>query len=95
MRERSPKAMEAERLAREGRASKAAQLAWDAIGSEFASRHTQYEMFYAGAQFVTRGHAYRTYDWSTATGMVDEIMERYQLAASMGPAQDGKSEAAE
>src|SRR3546814_13335919 len=24
------------------------KLAWDAIGSEFASRHTQYEMFYAG-----------------------------------------------
>src|SRR5215469_8589540 len=27
------------------------KLAWDAIGSEFASRHTQYEMFYAGATF--------------------------------------------
>jgi len=25
------------------------KLAWDAIGSEFGSRHTQYEMFYAGA----------------------------------------------
>src|SRR5262249_35467398 len=24
------------------------KLAWDAVGSEFASRHTQYEMFYAG-----------------------------------------------
>ncbi len=60
------------------------KLAWDAVGSEFASRHTQYEMFYAGAQFVTRGHAYRTYDWRAATGMVDEILERYDLAASMG-----------
>ena len=29
------------------------KLAWDAVGSEFASRHTQYEMFYAGATFVT------------------------------------------
>ena len=28
---------------------------WDAIGSEFGSRHTQYEMFYAGARFVTCG----------------------------------------
>ncbi|MFX7849930.1 4-hydroxyphenylacetate 3-hydroxylase C-terminal domain-containing protein, partial [Acinetobacter baumannii] len=27
------------------------KLAWDAVGSEFASRHTQYEMFYAGATF--------------------------------------------
>jgi 4-hydroxyphenylacetate 3-monooxygenase len=25
------------------------RLAWDIIGSEFAGRHQQYEMFYAGA----------------------------------------------
>ncbi len=62
------------------------KLAWDAVGSEFASRHTQYEMFYAGAQFVTRNHAYRTYDWNAATGLVDEILARYTLAESMGPA---------
>ena len=68
------------------------KLAWDAVGSEFASRHTQYEMFYAGAQFVTRGHAYRTYDWTAATGMVDEILAGYDLAASMG---GRKAEAAE
>jgi|TARA_B100000959_G_scaffold26112_1_gene25288 4-hydroxyphenylacetate 3-monooxygenase len=37
-------------------------LAWDAIGSEFAGRHTQYEMFYAGTQFVTRAHSMRIYD---------------------------------
>lgn len=60
------------------------KLAWDAIGSEFASRHAQYEMFYAGAQFVTRGHAYRTYDWDAATGMVDDILGRYDLKNSMG-----------
>lgn len=47
------------------------KLAWDAVGSEFASRHLQYEMFYAGAQFVTRGHSFRTYNWSSATGLVD------------------------
>jgi 4-hydroxyphenylacetate 3-monooxygenase len=38
------------------------KLAWDAVGSEFASRHTQYEMFYAGATFVTKGHSFRTFD---------------------------------
>ncbi|MQA80780.1 MAG: 4-hydroxyphenylacetate 3-monooxygenase [Streptosporangiales bacterium] len=47
------------------------KLAWDAVGSEFASRHLQYEMFYAGAPFVTRGHSFRTYDWPSATGLVD------------------------
>ncbi len=50
---------------------------WDAIGSEFGSRHTQYEMFYAGAQFVTRGHSFRTYDWAGATGLVDRLLAGY------------------
>jgi 4-hydroxyphenylacetate 3-monooxygenase len=54
------------------------KLAWDAIGSEFASRHTQYEMFYAGAQFVTRGHSFRTYDWSKAQSLVSTISDRYE-----------------
>ena len=30
------------------------KAAWDAVGSEFGSRHTQYEMFYAGARFCHR-----------------------------------------
>jgi 4-hydroxyphenylacetate 3-monooxygenase len=47
------------------------KAAWDAIGSEFGSRHTQYEMFYAGARFVATGHSYRTFDWAAARGMVD------------------------
>jgi len=55
------------------------KLAWDAVGSEFASRHAQYEMFYAGATFVTRGHSFRTYDWPSATGMVDRLMASYDL----------------
>jgi 4-hydroxyphenylacetate 3-monooxygenase len=50
------------------------KAAWDAIGSEFASRHTQYEMFYAGAQFVTRGHSFRTYDWAGAGALVDRLL---------------------
>jgi 4-hydroxyphenylacetate 3-monooxygenase len=57
------------------------KLAWDAIGSEFASRHTQYEMFYAGAQFVTRGHSFRTYDWSKAQSLVSTISDRYEAPA--------------
>ena len=51
------------------------KLAWDAIGSEFASRHTQYEMFYAGAQFVTQGHSFRTYDWDGADRLLDRMLE--------------------
>jgi 4-hydroxyphenylacetate 3-monooxygenase len=53
------------------------KLAWDAVGSEFGSRHLQYEMFYAGANMVTRGHAFRTWDWESTTGMVDQFMSTY------------------
>ncbi len=53
------------------------KLVWDAIGSEFASRHQQYEMFYAGAQFVTCGHSFRTYGWDRAAALVDGTLQRY------------------
>lgn len=62
------------------------KAAWDAIGSEFGSRHTQYEMFYAGAQFVTCGHSFRTYDWTAATGLVDKLLSGYELEPSPKPA---------
>jgi 4-hydroxyphenylacetate 3-monooxygenase len=60
------------------------KLAWDAIGSEFASRHSQYEMFYAGATFVTKGHSFRTYDWAQATGLVDGVMGSYSIGSNIG-----------
>jgi 4-hydroxyphenylacetate 3-monooxygenase len=56
------------------------KAAWDAIGSEFGSRHTQYEMFYAGARFVTSGHSYRTFDWPGAKALVDGLLASYDLA---------------
>jgi len=62
------------------------KAAWDAIGSEFGSRHTQYEMFYAGARFVTTGHSYRTFDWDGATRMVDDLMGSYDLSDELSRA---------
>ncbi|MCZ0737680.1 4-hydroxyphenylacetate 3-hydroxylase family protein [Phreatobacter sp. AB_2022a] len=56
------------------------KLAWDAVGSEFASRHTQYEMFYAGATFVTKGHSFRSYDWAGAERALGLMLEGYSLA---------------
>ena len=44
------------------------RLAWDLVGSEFASRHAQYEMFYAGPKHVTRGRAGFYFRWD----VVDE-----------------------
>ena len=55
------------------------KMVWDAVGSEFASRHLQYEMFYAGAQYVTRGHAYRTYDWERAAALSQRLGGTYDL----------------
>ncbi|WP_270935176.1 4-hydroxyphenylacetate 3-hydroxylase family protein [Falsiroseomonas oryzae] len=55
------------------------KLAWDAIGSEFGSRHLQYEMFYSGPQFAIRGNSYRFHDWSGPRGMVERFMDSYGL----------------
>ena len=55
------------------------KAAWDAIGSEFGSRHTQYEMFYGGARFVTAGHSLRSFDWNQATGLVEGLLASYDL----------------
>ena len=59
------------------------KAAWDAIGSEFGSRHTQYEMFYAGAQFVTAGHSYRTFGWKGADEMVQKLLASVSLEQPM------------
>jgi 4-hydroxyphenylacetate 3-monooxygenase len=61
------------------------KLAWDAVGSEFASRHTQYEMFYAGANFVTKGHSFRTFDWDRCTQLVDRMLDGYSLGDELSP----------
>ena len=55
------------------------KLAWDAIGSEFGSRQSQYEMFYAGGEHITRGRSFNNYDWDTATGMVDGLLASYDI----------------
>ncbi len=60
------------------------KLAWDAVGSEFASRHTQYEMFYAGATFVTKAHSYRTYDWPAAKELLDTMLASYDRSGEKG-----------
>ena len=53
------------------------KMVWDAIGSEFAGRHAQYEMFYAGAPFLTKGHMYRNYDFAGAKDLVARALAGY------------------
>lgn len=59
------------------------KLIWDAVGSEFASRHLQYEMFYAGAKYVTRGNSFRTYDWERAKSTPNQLLSKYTLEGSL------------
>ena len=50
------------------------RLAWDFIGSEFGSRHQQYEKFYGGASFLVKQNMYRNFDFKRATAMVDSAL---------------------
>ena len=79
--QRSPVSTPIERI-------KLMKLAWDALGSEFASRHVQYEMFYAGAPMVTRSHAFRTFDWNSAGMLVESLLSTYPAPAAAAGAGD-------
>lgn len=50
------------------------KLAWDLVGSEFANRHTQYEMFYAGPTHVTRGRLGYYFDWKVCEKEVERCV---------------------
>ena len=55
------------------------KLVWDAVGSEFAGRHHQYELFYAGAPFVAKGYAYRNYGYEQPVADVEAFLASYTL----------------
>lgn len=55
------------------------KLAWDAVGSEFAGRHQQYELFYAGAPFVVKGYAFRNYGFEGPLAEVDAFLAGYGI----------------
>jgi 4-hydroxyphenylacetate 3-monooxygenase len=50
------------------------RLLWDFLGSEFGSRHQQYEKFYGGPSFVAKQTLYRVFDFKRATALVDKAM---------------------
>lgn len=55
------------------------KLAWDAVGSEFASRHHQYEMFYAGSPAVARTYARLNYGLDEAVALAETFLAGYGL----------------
>jgi 4-hydroxyphenylacetate 3-monooxygenase len=50
------------------------KLAWDYLGSDFAGRHTQYEKFYAGPQFVHASYNFGNCPWNERKAQVDALM---------------------
>jgi 4-hydroxyphenylacetate 3-monooxygenase len=50
------------------------RLLWDFLGSEFGSRHQQYEKFYGGASFLVKTNVYRNFDWQRAGALVDAAL---------------------
>jgi len=57
------------------------KLAWDLLGSELATRHQQYEKFYAGPPYVVRDHSFREAPWPKFHKIVDDLMASYDLPA--------------
>jgi hypothetical protein len=41
---------------------------------------------YAGAQFVTAGHSFRTYGWGEAGNLVDRLLASFSLEATVSGA---------
>jgi 4-hydroxyphenylacetate 3-monooxygenase len=56
------------------------KLAWDIIGSEFAGRHQQYEMFYAGAPFVVKGaYTFRNFGYDGFVAELEDFLSQYGI----------------
>lgn len=59
------------------------RLAWDLLGTEFAGRHHQYEMFYAGAPGVAKAHARRTWRLEEAEALLDRTLARWDRSTPL------------
>ena len=53
---------------------------WDAVGSEFASRHEHYERFYHGAPYVNLPAAFREGAPDVCEALADAALSGYALA---------------
>jgi 4-hydroxyphenylacetate 3-monooxygenase len=50
------------------------RMLWDFIGSEFGSRHQQYEKFYGGGTYIVKQNLFRNFDFKRATALVDAAL---------------------
>ena len=56
---------------------KLVKLIWDFVGTEFAGRQLQYEMFYSASQPVVNRRMFKSYDWDAAKALVDRCLGEY------------------
>lgn len=59
-------------------------LLWDFLGTEFAGRQLQYEMFYSAAQHIAQARVFQHYDWESGTELVDRCLAGVELGAGRG-----------
>jgi 4-hydroxyphenylacetate 3-monooxygenase len=52
-------------------------LVWDFVGTEFAGRQLQYELFYSAGQQVVDTRAFRTFDWERGRRLVDRCLGEF------------------
>lgn len=57
------------------------KLLWDFVGTEFAGRQLQYEMFYSAAQHVADTRIFHSYNWADGHELVDRCLAAYELSA--------------
>jgi 4-hydroxyphenylacetate 3-monooxygenase len=51
------------------------KVMWDLVGSEFAGRQLQYEMFATAAQHIADRASFRSFDWETGRAHVRRLLE--------------------
>src|SRR4029453_10470245 len=58
------------------------RMLWDFIGTEFGSRHQQYEKFYGGSSFIIKQNVYPNFDFKHATALVDAALKLPPIAGA-------------
>ena len=60
------------------------KLIWDFVGTEFAGRQLQYEMFCSASQHVVDVRVFHNYEWERGLSMVDKCLAGYALEDNAG-----------
>jgi 4-hydroxyphenylacetate 3-monooxygenase len=59
------------------------KMIWDFVGTEFAGRQLQYEMFYSAAQHISDARIFHSYDWDAGRELVDQCLAENSPAAGV------------